>query len=346
VEGKDEWKSKWGDAWDKVAAMSKARREWFTRYTLIGVPRLGPLVDHALQLVRMGTELKKPGGERLDEFRDAALTRLHHSLESEAPVYDLLEVQRLREGLLKMAERLGPDDPVVAALLAGKSPQARAEEIIRGTSIKTAATRKQLAADPEAVAKSDDPMLVFARLLDQPSRDLRKRYQDEVEAVEREAYARIAQARFAIDGEKTYPDATGTLRLSFGPIKGYTENGAAVPAFATFEGLFKRWEERKGRDEFRLPQRWIDARKEIDPNVPFNFVCTADIIGGNSGSPVVNETGDVIGLIFDGNLQSLPGAFQYSDQQGRAVAVDSRGLLEAFKKVYKADALVAELETK
>ncbi len=346
VEAKPEWKAKWGDAWEKLSAAAKARREWAVRATLVGAPRLGELFGHALTLVRLHAELKKPSGERLNEYRDSALARLRQGLESEAPILDALDEFRLREGLGLLCERLGADDPLVARLLGGKSPAARARELISGTGLKSLEQRRAMAdkdAGGELVAKSADPMIALARELDGESRALRKRLEDEVEAVERENYAKIAAARFAVDGEKAYPDATGTLRVSFGPIKGYQESGAAVAPFTTFKGLFERYEQRKGQEGFDLPARWTAAREKLDLSTPFNFVCTADIIGGNSGSPVVNTSGDVIGLIFDGNLQSLPGAFHYDDTQNRAIAVDARAIVEALRKVYGAEALAKEL---
>lgn len=375
VEANPDSKAKWGGAWDAIAAATKNRRAWHERYSLVGTPRLGTIFGHALALLRLSEELKKPAGERLAEYRDSRLPAVYQNLTSKAPIHDALEVETLSNGLTYLAERFGGEDPLVVSLLGGKSPRARAEELIAATSLKAPASRKQALELAKAIAaaggptekpadkpgekpsetppanapKLADPMIEFARLLDSESRTLLAKYRDEVEAVERDAYAKLAQARFAIDGEKTYPDATGTLRMSFGPIKGYSEGGTEIAPFTTFEGLFKMADSRAADGNpgtFQLPKRWLDARKNLDLSTPFNFVCTADIIGGNSGSPVVNEAGDITGLIFDGNIQSLPGAFQYSEAQARAVSVDSRGILEALRKVYDADGLAKELEGK
>lgn len=346
VAGNIEWKARWEGAWDQVAAAIKVRRAIHERAALIGAPRLGTLFGHALTLVRLGEELKKPSAERLPAYREARLPRLYQDLYSEAPVHALLEVELLANGLSYLAERFGAEDPLVVKLLAGLSPRARAEQVIAGTDLATVSARRRLAETGGAPAERADPMIELARAIEPESRALLLKLRDEVEAVERDAYAKIAQARFAIDGEKIAPDATGTLRLSFGAIKGYSEGGTAIEPFTDFAGLFRTADERAGDAEFRLPARWVEARKDLDPMAPFNFVCTADIIGGNSGSPVVNEAGDVIGLIFDGNVQSLPGAFRYSEEQARAVSVDSRGILEALRTVYKADALARELEGK
>jgi hypothetical protein len=186
-------------------------------------------------------------------------------------------------------------------------------------------------------------MIRLAVELDPESRAVRKRYEDEIEGAEKDAYAKIAAAQFAINGEDMYPDATFTLRLAFGPVKGFVEGGKQVPPFTTFEGMYKRATERKGQVGFDLPQRWWDRKDKLKLDTPYNFVCTADIIGGNSGSPIVNKKGEVVGLIFDGNIQSLVLDIAYTEEQARAVAVDTRAIIEAMKKIYDADLLAEEL---
>jgi hypothetical protein len=197
-----------------------------------------------------------------------------------------------------------------------------------------------------AIAESKDPMIVFWKAMDKESRALRTRYECEVEAAEQAGYAKITAAKFAVEGENTYPDATFTLRLAFGPIRGYSENGKDIPPYTDFAGMYERYQDRKGQVGFELPERWVRGKGRLDLTTPFNFVCEADIIGGNSGSPVVNTKGEVIGLIFDGNIQSLVGAFQYDGAQNRAVAVDSRAIIEALRKLYDAGPLADELQGK
>ncbi len=336
-----------GDAFEKWAKALEDYRTWHDRYTLLQRGLGGTLGGRALTILRLSEELPKPSGERLREFRDSALPSLYTRLYSTEPTYAFFEAFQLAGSLSLLAEHLGGDDPVVKAVLAGQSPIDRARTAIAGTKLADAAFRKQLVdGGKAAVDAAKDPLIELARAMDPEARALRKKYEDQIEGLERQVYAKIAAARFAIEGDSTYPDATGTLRLSYGPVKGYSEDGQTVAPFTTFGGLFERFDARKGQPEFALPERWIAARSKINPNVPFNFVNTADIIGGNSGSPVVNAKGEVVGLIFDGNIQSLPGAYGYDGTQNRAVAVDSRGIIEALRVVYGADALVRELTGK
>ncbi|MBX3317000.1 MAG: S46 family peptidase [Phycisphaeraceae bacterium] len=332
----------WGSAWDDIAEAQKRHAGFFNDRSMD--LSSSTLFRTALHLVRMSDELPKPSGDRLREYRDSGLESLRFQLFSPAPIHELLEIDILRSGLAQMAETLGGDHPVVQLALAGKSPRARAEELVSGTSLLAVEARQRLASGgSEAIATSTDPMIRLAAALDPALRRYRTRFENEVESVERQAYAKIAAAKFAFQGDSVYPDATFTLRMSFGPVKSYIEAGERIPAFTRLSGTFDRASTRAGDPAFKLPQRWIDAEKRIKGDVPFNFVMCADIIGGNSGSPVVNTTGEVVGLIFDGNLQSLPWAFAYDEREGRAVSVDSRGMMESFKSVYKADRLVNEL---
>jgi hypothetical protein len=232
----------------------------------------------------------------------------------------------------------------VRQVLAGKSPGERAYELISGTKVRDVAFRKKLfEGGKAAVDEARDPLIEVARIVDPAARAVRKRSETEVEEPKRQAYAALAQARYAMDGDKVYPDATFTLRLAFGTVKGYTENGQAVPPYTTFEGLYKRSAEQKNKVPFDLPKRWEERKGKLDLSTPFNFVCTADIIGGNSGSPVINRKGEVVGLIFDGNIQSLVLDFIFDEHTARAVSVDSRAIVEALRKVYDADHLADEL---
>lgn len=335
----------WGSAWDDLADAQRKHAAFF-RDRAMDLSS-SHLFQTALHLVRMADELPKPSGERLREYRDSGLESLRFQLYSPAPVHAALEVETLKSGLSYMAETLGGDHPVVQLALAGKGPGARAEELVAGTALADVESRKRVAAGgSEAIATSSDPLIRLAAALDPALRAYRSKYEDTVESVERIGYAKIAGAKFAFEGDSVYPDATFTLRMSFGPIKSYEEAGAHVPAFTRLGGVFDRAAARHGEEGFALPASWIQAKDRINKDVPFNFVMCADIIGGNSGSPVVNRAGEVVGLIFDGNIQSLSWAFAYDDKQGRAVSVDARGIVEALKSVYRADALVKELTGK
>lgn len=333
-----------GDPWKSIAEAQAVARQIYLRYALLGRVYGSELFWRARDLVRLAGELPKPSPERLREYRESELESLYIQLYSPAPIYESLEINAMASWLSNLAETLGADDPAVALVLGGISPRERAEKLVRGCTLRDVETRKRYVKEGKtAIDNSTDPMIALARLIDPEARALRKRHEDEVEGVERAAYARIGAARFAAFGESVYPDATGTLRLSFGPVKGYVEDGKPVPPFTTYAGLYERWRERRGQPGFELPRRWIDAEDKLDPRVPLNFVSTADIIGGNSGSPVVNKQGEIVGLIFDGNLQSLVLDIAYTEEQGRAVSVDVRAIIEALRKVYGAQALVDEL---
>jgi hypothetical protein len=301
----------------------------------------------ARTLLRASEELPKMSGERLREFGDARLESLKFQLFSDEPIYDDLEVLLLTDSLTYMCTQLGAENEMVKKVLAGKSPGERAYELVSATKVKDPAARKKLFdGGKAAVDAAKDPMIELARLVDPEARAVRKKFETEIEEPKRQAAAAIAKARFALDGTNTYPDATFTLRLAFGTVKGYTEQGKQVPAYTKMGGLYERAAEHANKFPFDLPPRWEQKKGNVDPNVPFNFVCTADIIGGNSGSPVVNREGEVVGLIFDGNIQSLVLDFTFTDEQARAVSVDSRAIIEALRKVYDAGWLADELQGK
>ena len=335
-------------AFDRISAAERVHAQIFERYQLLEQGWRGPVLPGiARQIVRLVEEKTKPNDQRLDEYADARLDTVLRSIESPEPIYDALEIEWLAMRLGFFAERLGADDPLVVGLLDGLSPRARAEAIVGGTSLKDVKARRALLEGGVAAVKaSKDPLIRFMLALDAPSRAIRERYEREVEAVERSAYADIAKATFAIRGDSTYPDATFTLRLTYGTVTGWKEGGQTVPAFTTYAGLYQRADLRHGERDFTLPASWTEACSRLDKDLPFNFVCTADIIGGNSGSPVVNKAGEVVGLIFDGNLQSLVGDVLYDGSVNRAVAVDSRGMLEALSTVYGAKDLVGEIRGK
>jgi hypothetical protein len=301
------------------------------------------LFKYARRLLRAGDERPKSNGERFPEFRDSNRESLELDLFSTEPIYDDLEQVMLTDSLSDLATRFGSSDPLVQKVLAGKSPTARAAELIKNTKVKDPAVRKQLyEGGATAVKAANDPMIELARLIDAPARAARKVYENQDET-KQQAYGDIAKARFAIEGTSTYPDATFTLRLSYGPVVGYEENGKPVPPFTDFAGLYVRATEHKNQPPFDLPQRWVDKKSALNPATKYNFVSTADIIGGNSGSPVVNQANEFVGIIFDGNLQSLVLDCIYTDKEARAVSVDSAAITEALRKVYDANALADEL---
>ncbi len=344
VNANPDYKGQWADAWDQVTNALKNYREFYLRQQ-VGVR--SDLFGIARNLVRLSEEKQKPNAERLREYADSNLDSLYLDLFSPKPIYDDLEIERISSALSYMMETFGAEDPYVQKALGGMSPKGRAEALVRGTKLKDVAVRKQLnEGGTAAIAASTDPMIKLAVDLDPESRKWRKKYEDEIEGAMKDAYAKIAAAQFAINGEDAYPDATFTLRLAYGPIKGYTENGQKVAPFTAMGGLYTRATERKGQKGFDVPQRWLDRKDKLKLDTPFNFVSTADIIGGNSGSPVVNTKGEVIGLIFDGNIQSLVLDIAYTEEQARAVAVDSRAIIEAMRKIYDGDALADEITKK
>jgi Peptidase S46 len=301
------------------------------------------LFKYARRLLRAGDERPKPNGERFAEFRDSYKESLELDLFSTEPVYDDMEQLMLTDSLTDLATRFGYNDPLVQEVLAGKSPSARAAELIKGTKVKDVAVRKQLyEGGATAVTAAKDPMIELARLIDGPARAARKIYEAQDET-KQQAYGDIAKARFAIEGTSNYPDATFTLRLSYGAVKGYEENGKPVAAFTDLAGLYARSAEHNNQAPFDLPQRWVDKKSALNLATKCDFVSDADIIGGNSGSPVVNQANEFVGIIFDGNIQSLVLDCIFSDKEARAVSVDSAAITEALRKVYDANALADEL---
>ncbi len=310
---------------------------------------------NARTILRAAAESARPNGERLREFRDSNRGSLEQQLFSPEPLYDPLEIAKLADSLTFLATGLGPDDPTVVRVLAGKPPRERAAELVRGTRLGARATaaaadddrRRLYDGGRQAADASRDPMLALAKEIDEEARSLRKIVETAGE-VKRQAHAEIARALFAADGESVYPDATFTLRLAYGTVKGYEQDGHQVAPITTYAGLFARAAAMHDAPPFDLPARWQRLRGELQRDAdflatPFNFASTADIIGGNSGSPVVNPQGQLVGLIFDGNIQSLLLDLAYDDVRARAVSVDAAGILAALRKVYRADALVAEL---
>ncbi|MGA3087357.1 MAG: S46 family peptidase [Terriglobales bacterium] len=334
------------DPWDEISNAVKVNREIYNSLTDLERMRgfNSQLATFARDLVRASTERPKPNGMRLREFRDSALPSPEQHLFSTAPVYRNLETVVLGISLGEMRDALGADDDAVKTALRGRSPEEAARALISGTKLDDPAVRKQLyEGGKAAIDASTDPMIALMRDIDPESRAVRKRFDDEVDAVVRRAGATVARARFAQTGFTQPPDATFTLRLSYGTVKGYEQNGKKIPPFTTFAGAFQRAEEHANKPPYNLAPSWLKMKSKLDLAVPLDYVSTADIIGGNSGSPTVNKDAEVVGIIFDGNIQSLALDFYYDDRQARAVSVDSRAVLEALRNIYGAEALANEL---
>ncbi len=292
-------------------------------------------------------EIKKPDGKRLEGYHDSQVESLRFQLFSPAPFYPQFE-RAMLAGFLGLAlDELGPDDPFIKAALGGRSPSEVAGEVMSQTKLADASVRKGLVEGGEsAVQASTDPLIVLARKVDPFRRQMIKAYEDQIESVETPAGEKIGEARFAAYGKSLYPDATFTLRLSFGAVKGYPMNGTQAPIHSTFYGLYDRAYSFDMKPPYDLPTRYIERQTKLDLATPINFVNTCDIIGGNSGSPVINKQGELVGLIFDGNIESLVGDYVYNDEKNRAVAVHSGAIIEVLRKLYDAGAMADELEGK
>ena len=333
------------DPWDEIAQAIKVQQSIYMNLTYVerlrGFPRLA---TNARTLVRAASEKTLPNQDRLREFRDSALPSLEQQLFSTEPIYKNLEIVDLAESLTEMEEALGKDNSDVQKFLQGKTPSDAAKDLINNTKLDDVSVRKQLYEGGKAtIEASTDPLIAVMRTIDADARSVRKEFEDKVDSVVRRDGGAVAKARFAQSGFTQPPDATFTLRLSYGVVKGYEENGKSIPFATNLGGTYEHSAEHASQSPYTLPESWIKSKSALDLKTPFNFVSTADIIGGNSGSPTVNRKGEVVGIIFDGNIQSLPWNFAYSDVQGRAVSVDSRAIQEALRKIYKATALADEL---
>ena len=335
-----------GNPWEDIAAAVKLQREAYLPLTYVERTRgfNAELAYFARWIVRATEEKTKPSDQRLREYRDSALPSLEQELFSTAPIYKSLETVTLADSLAQLRDALGADNPVVQKTLHGKTPEEAAKDLIGNSKLDDVAIRKQLyEGGTAAVAASTDPLIVLMRAIDPDARSLRKQYDDRVDAVERRDGAAIARAHFAKSGYNQPPDATFTLRLSYGAVKGYEENGKKIPYFTRIGGGFDHAAEHDNKPPYQLPESWMKAKSKLNLSTPLNYVSTADIIGGNSGSPTVNKNGEVVGIIFDGNIQSLAWNFVYDDKVARAVHVDSRGIQEALRAIYGANGLADEL---
>jgi hypothetical protein len=345
VAAKPELQSEYGGAWEAIAgAETKARpmikQQIFRRTdsTLSGL---------ALMIVQYVAEIKKPDGDRLTAFHEAGLESLRYRMNSPAPLYPAMEEARMTAALAEAVKQLGANDEFVATVLAGRTPQQAAHELVSGTKLADPKERQALVAGGEAaVAASTDPMIVLARKIDPISRGMTKWMQDNVDSVEQPAGEKLGKARFLVYGKSAYPDATFTLRLSYGAVKGYPMNGTVAPYKTTFYGLYDRANSFDFAGAFALTKRYTEGRDKLDLATPLDFVSTGDIIGGNSGSPVINKQAELVGLIFDGNIESLAGDFVYEGERNRAVAVHSSAMIQALRKLYGASKLADELQGK
>jgi hypothetical protein len=334
------------DPWDEITQAIKLQQSIYS--DLIYLERTRGFGSHLAQvariLVRAAAEKPKSNQERMREFRDSNLASLEQQLFSTEPVYKSFDTVLLADSLSEMRDTLGPDNPDVQKVLQGNSPSDAAKELIANTKLDDVSVRKQLYAGGQAaIDASTDPLIVAMRAIDPSARKARRQFEDKVDSVVRRDGTIIAKARFAQNGFNQPPDATFTLRLSYGAVKGYQENGKSIPFDTNMGGAFKHAAEHNNQPPYNLPDSWMKSKAKIDLKTPLNFVSTADIIGGNSGSPTVNKKGEVVGIIFDGNIESLPWNFAFSDRQARAVSVDSRGIQEALRKIYGAGALADEL---
>ena len=337
-------KAKYGAAWDEIARAMEAYRNIETRYKFIESRRgfSSTYYDFARSLVRGAAERAKPNAERMREFTDSKLPSVTQALFSTAPIYPDYEQVTLAWSLTKLREWLGSTDPFVTRVLGQESPEAFAKRLVEGTRLGDPAVRKALwEGGADAIAKSDDPFIVLARQVDPAARAIRTRYENEVESVVDKNAELIASARFEKDGTSVYPDATFTQRFSFGEVKGWDEKGVAVKPFTDIAGTFAH---ATGFYPFALPESWLGAKDALNPAQRMNFVSSNDIIGGNSGSPVINAKAQVVGLVFDGNIHSLGGNYWYDARLNRAVSVHSGAMLEALRNVYHADRVVREIE--
>jgi hypothetical protein len=345
VNGNAELKKQYGGAWTGVEqAIDKARPRIKEQFNRSLDSQLGML---AINLVTYVAEIKKPDADRLPGFHDSQLDSLKLRLFSPAPVYPEFEIVRMTGALEADEKAMGPDDPWVKAVLNGKTPKEAATALVNGTKVGDPEFRKSLVEGGQAaVDASSDPLIAMARRIDPIRREQIKWFEKNVDSVEQSSEEQLGKARFAVYGKGTYPDATFTLRLSYGTVQGYPMNGTIAPSRTTMYGLYDRSASFDNKVPFDLPKRYVEGRSKLDLTTPFDFVSTNDIIGGNSGSPVVNRNGEIVGLVFDGNIESLVGDFVYDGTANRTVAVHTAAMTEALSKLYGAQALLDEITSK
>ena len=348
VAANPEWNAQWGSAWDEVARaqeMADAISERLGALEYLSVMN-SRYASIARGIVRLVAEKDKPSGERLEEYRDASLPSVEMRLYSPAPIYDSLERNKLESGFMRTAAVLGADDAIVQLALGGVSPSDRARQLVDQTTLRDVSVRRALVEGGQpAIDASTDPFIVFAREIDAEARLLRAAA-EEADAIERAAYDKITAARFAVYGTGMYPDATFTLRLSTGRVAGFDQEGVQIAPFTTIGGMYDLCEPLGNAEPFAIPATWMEAKGNLDLSTPFNLVTTNDLTGGNSGSPLIDAKGELVGLVFDGNRYSFVWSTVFEGRRGRAVHVDVRAIVEALSKVYGATALVDELTGK
>jgi Peptidase S46 len=343
VERSPELAAATGDPWRDIEQAIATERAIYPRQVALDVLAANGLPRIAHDIVWLVGERDKPNEQRLREFRETALPRVLRRINSAAPLYPDYEEVKLALALRFLRLQFGPVHPLMVQLFGRRTPEALAHELIAGTRLGDVAARRALVeGGRDAVATSDDPLIRFTRAIEPLARELRRIDDDAVDAVENRAGERIAEAYFAVRGKDTYPDATFTLRLNYGRVAGYEEGGERVPWFTTFGGYFERSASHGGKPPYDLPPGLVAARDRLDLSHPVDFVSTHDIIGGNSGSPVVDRAGTFVGIVFDGNLYMLPNNFVYSQQHSRTISVHAGAILDTLTKIYPAAAYLAE----
>lgn len=340
------------DAWTTIEHATAVQKQISQRLFLLeGRCAFSTMVENpfgaqtfgiARTLVRLADEQTKPDEKRLHEYTDAGRSELELALYSRAPIDSALDEALFASALQRVVTQLGANDPLVKTMLAGKSAAVRAKEIVRGSHLADVAVRRQLVT-ASAQTAAGDKMLSFARSIDAASRAMRTRHEEEVEGPIEVALGRIARAQLALDGPAMPADATGTLRISYGRIAGYLEGQKVIPPMTVLAGMFFKSQRKNNQPPWQLPQRWVDAKPKLKPLTPMNVASDNDIGGGNSGSPLVNTTGELVGLVFDVNSHALANKFMYDGDLGRAVSVHSAVIVEALRKIYDADSLADEL---
>ncbi len=339
-----ELKKEYGDVWNRIDSIQKKmitrHKEFYYRSA-----SNAKLVNIAIKLVRYATELQKPNEKRYEEYRDSNLESLKFRLLSPAPIYNEIEEMMITNSLHLAIENLGKEDAFVKLALADKLPAELAKSLIPKTKLMDVSLRKELLAGGiDAIQKSKDPLIKWALQIDPILRKDRDWFDDEIESVQAIEGNKLSQLKFKAYGKSTYPDATFTLRMSYGTVKGFTDDSTIqIPFKTTYYGLFDRAESFDNKEPFTLSTKIAERKSAINMSKPLNFITTNDITGGNSGSPVINRKGEYVGLIFDGNSYSHVLSYAYTDNKARAVSVHSEGIIEALRSVYKMEKLVAEI---
>jgi hypothetical protein len=342
IAARPELAKRFGGAWDAIAKAVRGKRDPWLRAAAFNRLTASQLLGQALTLVRLPAEQAKPNGDRLPEYTESALPARRQQVAAQRPYNKEMDTVFLTHVLTHLREQLGLDDPAVKALLGRRSPEEVAASAIGGTRLDDASVRTELMkGGASAIDVSTDPLIALAKAVDPFARAARRQLEDGIDSIIDRNLELVAQARFAVLGETVYPDATFTLRVSYGTIKGWREGNHDVRPFTTLGGLYERV---TGSEPFVLPERWMERKASVALDTPFNLSADTDIIGGNSGSPMIDRAGRIVGLVFDGNIHSIGGEYWFDETKNRTVAVDSRGIREALKSIYQADRILAELD--